>query len=243
MDSFCCRKQCCGNCSWPPRSCAHNTMLPLPKHFQASSCLQGFDFSNSDSNCSFIQFLSRVCVVGILQECESQRYHSRLWTKGWWRNSFSSNRLKVYQNSYCAPAACSSTVVLSGRGYISFGFQDSLWTCSTLLVTSSLPTPPDDCTPPGFHSCLRMWVRAASTPLHPSIFPKHLPQYLLLFVLSSNYTVKRLLQDFKKNTLKTQYCGHSVFDFLGFSSLREASCSKIRRSQEALKSKIPDRRC
>lgn len=136
MDSFCCRKQCCGNCSWPPKSCAHDTMLPLPKHFQASWCLQDFDFSNSDNNCSFIQFLSRVSVVGILHDCKSQRYHSRLWTKGWWRNSFSSNRLKVYQNSYCAPAVCSSTVVLSGRGYSSSGFQDSLWTCSTLLVTS-----------------------------------------------------------------------------------------------------------
>lgn len=88
------------------------------------------------SNCNFIQFLSRVCVVGILHEYKSQRYHSRLWTKGWWRNSFSSNRLKVYQNSYCAPAACSSTAALSGRGYSSSGFQDSLWTCSTLLVTS-----------------------------------------------------------------------------------------------------------
>lgn len=106
------------------------------KHFQASWCLQDFDFSNSDGNCSFIQFLSRVCVVGILHEHKSQRYHSRLWTKSWWRNSFSSNRLKVYQNSYCAPAACSSTAALSGRGYSSSGFQDSLWTCSTLLVTS-----------------------------------------------------------------------------------------------------------
>lgn len=76
MDSFCCWKQCCGNCSWPPRSCAHDTMLPLPKHFQASSCLQAFAFRNSDSDCSFIQLLSRVCVVGILQECKSQRYHS-----------------------------------------------------------------------------------------------------------------------------------------------------------------------
>lgn len=100
------------------------------------------------SNCSFIQLLSRVCVVGTLRECKSQRYHSRLCTKGWWRNSFSSNRLKVYQNSYCAPAACSSTAALSGRGDSSSGFQDSLWTCSTLLLTSSLPAPPDDYTAP-----------------------------------------------------------------------------------------------
>lgn len=168
MDSFCWGKQCCGNCSQLPGSCAHDTMLPLSKHFQASWWLQDFDFSNSDSNCSFIQFLSRVCVVGILHECKSQRYHSRLWTKGWWWNSFSSNRLKVYQNSYCAPAACSSTVALSGRGYSSSGFQDSLWTCSTLFLTSQLPTPPDDCTPPGFHSCLGMWVRAASAARFPS---------------------------------------------------------------------------
>lgn len=136
MNYSCCTKQCYRNCSWPPRSHAHNIRLPLPKHFQASWCLQDFDFSNSDSNCGCIQFLSRVCVVGIQHEGKSQRYHSRLWTKGWWWNSFSSNRLKVYQNSYCAPAACSSTVALSGRGYSSSGFQDSLWTCSTLLVTS-----------------------------------------------------------------------------------------------------------
>lgn len=226
------------NAQWILSAAENNAVETAPDrqdHVLTTPC---FHFQNSskhphacrlltlDSNRSFIQFLSRVCVVGILQECKSQRYHSRLWTKGWWRNSFSSNRLKVYQNSYCTPAACSSAVVLSGRGYISFGFQDSLWTCSTLLMTSSLPTPPDDCTPPGFHSCLGMWVRAASIPPHPSIFPKHLPQYLLLFVLSSKYTVKKLLQNFKK---------HNIMEvlsliFLGFSSLREASCSKNRSS-------------
>jgi len=82
-----------------------------------------------------------------------------------------------------------------------------------------------------------MWVRAASTA--PSSF--HPPHHFLLFVLSSNYAVKSP-QHFKENILKHNIVEILSLISLGFSSAREASCSKIRGSQEALKGKISDGR-
>lgn len=86
------------------------------------------------------------------------------------------------------------------------------WCCqggdTALLVFRTLCEPAPPCSwPPNYLLRLMTALLQASTPAsgcgsglpplppRPSILPKHLPQYLLLFVLSSNYAVKRLLQE------------------------------------------------
>lgn len=78
---------------WIISAAENNATETAPDHQDHMPTTPGFLFQNTlkrpdacriltsvtqDSNCSCIQFLSRVCVVGILHESKSQRYHSRL---------------------------------------------------------------------------------------------------------------------------------------------------------------------